>query len=109
MASGSSIGVNSTLGNDLPSLTISDDFPADFFQDLDMSSVYGNCSLMKKKYVKYTNGFTIIFFVNFLIKFILSFSINFFAFVCVLLCGNDIIFSNKLEFVRFKFEEYLEY
>lgn len=45
MTSGSSIGGNSTatLGNDLPSLTISDDFPADFLQDLDLSSVYGNC------------------------------------------------------------------
>lgn len=54
MASGSSIGVNSTIGNDLPSLTISDDFPADYFQDLDFSSVYGNCSLMKS--MSNTNG-----------------------------------------------------
>lgn len=41
---GSSIGGNSTatLGNDYPSLTISDDFPADFLHDLEFTAVYGN-------------------------------------------------------------------
>ncbi|XP_037051455.1 ral GTPase-activating protein subunit beta isoform X9 [Bradysia coprophila] len=42
IASGSSLGGHSAMGNDLPSLTISEDFPADFFQELDMSSVYDN-------------------------------------------------------------------
>lgn len=46
MASGgsSSIGGNSTatLGNEFPSLTFSDDFPADLLQDIDISSIYGN-------------------------------------------------------------------
>lgn len=40
---GSSIGANSTatLGNDYPSLTISDDFPADMLHDIEFSSTYG--------------------------------------------------------------------
>ncbi|KAJ6629279.1 Ral GTPase-activating protein subunit beta [Pseudolycoriella hygida] len=42
IASGSSAGGNSTLGNDLPSLTISDEFPADLFQDVDLTSIYDN-------------------------------------------------------------------
>lgn len=45
MASGgsSSIGGNSTtLGNEFPSLTFSDDFPADLLQDIDISSIHGN-------------------------------------------------------------------
>ncbi|XP_055683342.1 ral GTPase-activating protein subunit beta isoform X10 [Lutzomyia longipalpis] len=38
----SSLGGNSTatMGNEFPSLSISDDFPAEFLQDLEMSSVY---------------------------------------------------------------------
>lgn len=50
-----------TLGNDFPSLTISDDFPADLLQDLDMSSIYGNFSvviLMKKYKIRQTSGDT---------------------------------------------------
>lgn len=46
MASGgsSSIGGNSTatLGNEFPSLTFSDDFPADLLQDIDITSIHGN-------------------------------------------------------------------
>ncbi|XP_059617508.1 ral GTPase-activating protein subunit beta isoform X3 [Phlebotomus argentipes] len=40
----SSLGGNSTatVGNEFPSLSISDDFPAEFLQDLEMPSVYDN-------------------------------------------------------------------
>lgn len=50
----SSIGGNSTatLGNELPSLTISDDFPADLIPEFEMTSIYGKAKINKhfKKY-----------------------------------------------------------
>lgn len=46
ISGGSSIGGNSTatLGNDYPSLTISDDFPADILHEIDFSTNYGKLS-----------------------------------------------------------------